>query len=671
MTVSEVRRKYLEFFKSKEHVIVPSSSLVPENDPTTLFTGSGMQPMVPYLLGETHPQGKRIVDSQKCFRSGDIEEVGDNRHTTFFEMLGNWSLGDYFKKDQLAWVFEFLVDEIKLNPKQLFFTVFAGDEKNSIPRDAESVEILKKEFKEKGIDAKAVDILTEENGGKVGMRVGLKPDGSPELGRIFYYNAKKNWWSRAGVPENMPVGEPGGPDSEIFFDFYPEAGERHIPGFGLNQTEGLVGRTFQGNVLGEFCHPNCDCGRFVEIGNSVFMEYRKGGPVEVRPPQNGGGLTSTDVFERLQQRNVDFGGGLERIAAASNQNSDVFEIDVFKTIITNLEAYTEKKYNDQANKKSYRIIADHIRAAVFLMADGVMPSNTEKGYFVRRLLRRAILHLDKLQMDGNQLHNPLDTIVQMYKSVYPNLLARKREIEDALNLEEQQFRKTLQMGKREFGQFAQAGFVTGSNASTLFTTYGFPMELTTELAREQNIELRNMEGFGEDFERHRELSRAGAEKKFKGGLADTSEMSLKYHTATHLLHQALRDVLGDEVRQKGSNITPERLRFDFAFGRKMTDEEKKRVEDIVNEKIQAKLPMQKVILPFAEAEKTGALHFFGEKYGDEVSVYFIGDSLDTAYSKEFCGGPHITNTGILGTFKIAKEEAVSAGVRRIKAVLND
>ncbi|MSU55336.1 MAG: alanine--tRNA ligase [Candidatus Taylorbacteria bacterium] len=604
MLLSEVRKKYLDFYAKRRHTIVPSSSLVPENDPTTLFTGSGMQPMLPYLLGETHPAGKRIADSQKCFRSGDIEEVGDNRHTTFFEMLGNWSLGDYWKKEQLSWIFEFLTKELGIKSEKLWVSCFEGDQKFGLPKDDESAEI----WKSIGVPAE----------------------------RICFYNTKKNWWSRAGIPENMPVGEPGGPDSEIFYDFGMERG--------LHEKS---------EWKKEACHPNCDCGRFMEIGNSVFMEYRK----------------TESGFEKLPQRNVDFGGGLERITAAANDNPDVFNLDVFENVVANLELHTSNKYVDQHNKKSYRIALDHIRAAVFLMSDGVMPSNTDQGYFVRRLLRRAILHLDKLQIEGNHLHNPLSSIIDVYKLHYPNLLSNKDIVEQALNQEEQQFRKTLTSGLREFEKISNSSQeVSGHDSFNLYSSHGLPIDMVIDLAREKGIRV-DIEGFNKNFEAHKELSRAGSEKKFKGGLSDTGEVSVKYHTATHLLHQALRDVLGNEVRQKGSNITPERLRFDFAFSRKLTDEEKKKVESIVNEKIKAHLPVQKVVLPFVEAEKTGALHFFGEKYGDQVNVYYVGDSIDTAYSKEFCGGPHVENTSVIGNFKIAKEEAVSAGVRRIKAVI--
>lgn len=661
MTLNEVRQKYLAFFSDKirKHVVIPSASLVPENDPTTLFTGSGMQSMLPYLLGEKHPLGIRIADSQKCFRSGDIEEVGDNRHTTFFEMLGNWSLGDpstgvragYWKEEQLSWLFEFLTKELHIKKERLWVTCFEGDKNLGLPKDEESAGIWKK--------------------------IGMAED------HICFYGTKKNWWSRSGVPENMPVGEPGGPDSEIFYDFGTE--------LGLHEKS---------EWKNEKCHPNCDCGRFMEIGNSVFMEYRKIPPAEDGSAPFTKGRMSPHAFDTLRQRNVDFGGGLERITAAANNEPDVFKLDVFGKAIKNLEAYTEKIYQDDENKKSYRIVLDHIRAAVFLMADGIMPSNVDKGYFVRRLLRRAILHLDNLQMDGNQLHNPLDSLVNSYKAIYPKLLDRKREIEGVLNHEEQQFRKTLSQGKK---RMAQIGFFEFDEVDAvrntishgdprpedffdLYTTYGFPPELVFEdLAEKQRLLMESgymdepwlteerrrelVRGFQKLMMEHNNSSRAGAEQKFKGGLADHSEQVVKYHTATHLLHQALREVLGTHVGQKGSNITAERLRFDFTHPTKMTPEEIKKVEAIVNEKIKAALPVQKVVLPLAEAEKTGALHFFGEKYPDQVNVYFIGDSLATAFSKEFCGGPHVTNTSEISHFKIAKEEAVSAGIRRIKAVV--
>jgi len=602
MTLNQVRTAFLNFYREKGHVIIPSDSLIPENDPTTLFTGSGMQPLVPYLLGEKHPAGRRLADSQKCFRSEDIDEVGDNRHTTFFEMLGNWSLGDYWKEEQLGYFYEFLTKEIGLDPKNLWVSCFEGDERLGLPKDDESAEIWKK-----------LGII--EN-------------------HIKFYGAKKNWWSRSGVPENMPTGEPGGTDSEIFFDFDP-TGAMHDAKFGPK------------------CHPNCDCGRFMEIGNSVFMEYRR--------IENG--------FEKLSQRNVDFGGGLERIAAASNDNPDVFKIDVFTEIILELEKLSGKKYDDSNYQRSFRLIADHIRAATFLIADGATPSNTEQGYFSRRLIRRAVRHADLLGVSEGDLPVLANNIIDLYSTAYPEMRNSLTEIVSEFKAEEARFRMTLKNGLKEFEKILKQN-ISGSDAFQLFSSFGFPIDLIVEMARERGLSVA-VGDFEAEMKKHQEISRAGADKKFKGGLGDTSEMSVRYHTATHLLHQALREVLGEHVSQKGSNITIERLRFDFTHPQKMTDEEKKKVEDIVNKKIQAKLPVNRIELPKAEAEKSGASHFFGDKYGDIVSVYFIGDSLDSAYSKEFCGGPHIKNTSELGHFKIQKEEAVSAGVRRIKAIITE
>ncbi|MES2470627.1 MAG: alanine--tRNA ligase [Patescibacteria group bacterium] len=624
MTLHEVRTKYLEFYKKHGHTEIPSARLVPENDPTTLFTGSGMQPLVPYLLGQKHPQGGKLVNSQRCFRSGDIDDIGDNRHTTFFEMLGNWSLGTYFKEEQLPWIFSFLTEEAGIDPARLYVTVFAGDESNNIPRDTESVALWKKLFADKGIDAKDVEIITEARGGEVGM----------QGGRIFYYDAKKNWWSRTGVPSNMPANEPGGPDSEMFYEF---THVEHDPKFGKH------------------CHPNCDCGRFLEIGNSVFMEYKK---------------NPDGTFSKLPQRNVDFGGGLERIAMASQNLADIIRIDVFKDLIASMEKLSGKKYDDAAYTAAFRIVADHLRAAAFLIGDGVLPSNSDQGYFVRRLIRRAVRYWDKLGIKDGGLFLSVEPIVEYYKTSYPEIYANKLSIIDEIKHEEERFRKTLEHGLKEFEKISttSAEAISGKDAFILFSTYGFPLEITVELAKEKGKTVDN-ESFKEEFKKHQDASRSGSEQKFKGGLADTSEKSLQYHTATHLLHKALREVLGTHVEQRGSNITPERLRFDFSHTQKMTDEEKKKVEDIVNEQIKAALPVQRVVLPKDQAVATGALHFFGEKYGDEVSVYFIGTSIDTAFSKEFCGGPHVENTGNLGKFKISKEEAAAAGIRRIKAVL--
>lgn len=642
MTLNQIRTKYFEYMKAQGHTLIPSASLVPQNDPTTLFTGSGMQPLVPYLLGEPHPKGSRLVNSQKSFRAEDIEEVGDNRHTTFFEMLGNWSLGDYFKKEQLPWFFRFLTEEIGLDPKNLYVTAFIGDEKNNVPRDEESAHIWQELFAEKGIEAKVVAIGSEADGYRLGM----------QGGRIFFYDAKKNWWSRAGVPENMPAGEPGGPDSEVFYDFKTP----HDPKFGAE------------------CHPNCDCGRFLEIGNSVFMQYIK--------KEDGS-------FTLLPKQNVDFGGGLERITAASNGNSDVFLIDVFADIIDLLAHFSGKAYADSRYQRSFRIVADHMRAATFMLADGVRPANTERGYVLRRLIRRAAQHTMKLGMgDGEKEDSMLVRaaviIIEKYRQAYPELDGEEmyEEITGEIWKEQKQFAHTLEQGMKEFERMvgdtiSHTGALSGEEAYMLFTTYGFPFEMTLEIARERNVSVDEL-SFKELMAKHKELSRAGSEQKFKGGLADTSEKTTRLHTAHHLLLKALQIVLGDTVKQRGSNITQERLRIDFSYGQKMTPEQIQAVERIVNEQIQRSLPVIRSTLPKEEAEKLGAEHEFGAKYPDIVSVYSVGPEDATeadpqfaeAFSIEFCGGPHVSNTADLaGTFKIQKEEAVASGVRRIKGVL--
>lgn len=620
MTVSEIRKKYLDFFRERGHTVIPSASLVPENDPTTLFTSSGMQPLVPYLLGEPHPQGARLADSQKSFRAQDIEEVGDNRHTTFFEMLGNWSLGDYFKQEQLPWFFEYLTDVVGLDPQKLYVTVFMGDDALGIPKDEEAIQIWKALFAKKGIDAKDVVIGSEANGYEVGM----------QGGRIFAYDAKKNWWTRSGTPDKMPPGEPGGPDSEVFYDF----GTPHDPKWGKE------------------CHPNCDCGRFMEIGNSVFMQYIK---------------LEDGSFGKLPKANVDFGGGLERIAAAARNNSDVFLVDTFLPIIRELAAHSGKSYEDPEYQASFRIVADHVRGAVFMLGDGVVPSNTERGYIARRLIRRAVRHLDRLGVGDGMLEKIVDYVIDAFKDHYGELDPRRNTIRGMMRDEEEKFRKTLAQGMREFNKIPQGVVVSGAQSSMLVQSYGFPIELITELALERGSTV-DLDAYEEEKRKHQDLSRAGSEQKFKGGLADHSEMSVRYHTATHLLHKALKMVLGPTVQQKGSNITPERLRFDFAFDRKMTDEEKKTVEGLVNAEINRELEVSYQDLPYDEAMKLGAIGLFEEKYGDTVRVYKIGD-----FSLEFCGGPHVSNTRELAEggrkFKIQKEEAVAAGIRRIKAVL--
>ena len=648
MNVNDVRAKYLEYFKARGHTEIPSASLVPQNDPTTLFTGSGMQPLLPYLLGEVHPKGNRLVDSQKSFRAEDIEEVGDNRHTTFFEMLGNWSLGDYFKNEQLAWFFGFLTDEISIDPSKLYVTAFIGDEKNSLPRDSEAANIWKELFARKGIEAQAVEIGSEADGYRKGM----------QGGRIFFYEAKKNWWSRAGTPEKMPAGEPGGPDSEVFYDF----GTPHDTNFGPE------------------CHPNCDCGRFMEIGNSVFMQYIK------KDPSTSSGQAT---FELLPKQNVDFGGGLERITAASNDNADVFQIDTFKEVIDLLAHFSGKAYEDLQYKRSFRIVADHMRASVFMLADGVRPSNTDRGYVLRRLLRRAAQHAQKLgvevdQREESMLNRCASIIIEKYKGAYTELASDEmyQEITSEIWKEELQFGHALEKGMKEFDKLISnvgltKSHISGEDAFMLFTTYGFPFEMTMEIAHERGIAV-DEASFREHMKKHQELSRAGSEQKFKGGLADHSEKTTRLHTAHHLLLKALQIVLGPQVKQRGSNITSERLRIDFSHTAKMTPEQIAEVEKIVNEKIREELPVTRSTLPKEAAEKLGAEHEFGAKYPDMVSVYSVGPigatvenpQFEQAYSIEFCGGPHVSNTRELaGIFKIQKEEAVASGIRRIKAVL--
>jgi len=594
-SVSEVRKRYLAFFQKRGHAIIPSAPIVPENDPTTLFTSSGMQPLVPYLLGQPHPEGVRLANSQMSFRAEDIEEIGDNRHTTFFEMLGNWSLGDYFKQEQLPWVYEFLTstDEgLGLDPKNLFITTFSGDEESGMKADTESVEIWKK--------------------------IGVNDD------HLYSYDAKKNWWSRAGVPAKMPAGEIGGPDSEIFYDF----GTPHDTKFGAE------------------CHPNCDCGRFIEIGNSVFMQFIK---------QEDGS------FKELPKRNVDFGGGLERLTCATLENPDIFLVDVFDAARAVLESRSGKKYTD-ANTKSFRIVLDHMRAASFMLASGIRPANSEQGYILRRLIRRAIREADKLGIKEAVLAEVAEGFGAAYAGAYPFVQNAAQTIREELEKEEAQFRKTLSHGMKELEKMGN-----DIDAFMLFTTYGFPIELTAEIAKERGITL-DMDAVKAKMEEHQALSRAGAAQKFAGGLADTAEQTVRYHTAHHLLLKALQIVLGKDVHQRGSNITSERLRIDFSYGAKMTDEQKAEVEKIVNEKIGEALPVIRTDMPKAEAEKLGAEREFGANYPDIVSVYSVGP-LDNAFSIEFCGGPHVSNTRELGHFKILKEEASSAGVRRIKAVL--
>ncbi len=619
-----IRSRYFEFFKNLGHVTVPSASLVPESDPTTLFTGSGMQPLIPYLAGLPHPMGKRLCNSQKSFRAEDIMEVGDNRHTTFFEMLGNWSLGDYFKQEQLSWFFKFLTDELKIDPKKLYVSVFSGDERNKIPKDEESIDIWKKLFAKKKINAKVIDLVTGEAGSKLGM----------QGGRIFSYDAKKNWWSRSGAPENMPQGELGGPDSEVFYEF---TSVKHNTKYGKK------------------CHPNCDCGRFLEIGNSVFMEYKK---------------SANGRFEKLKQKNVDFGGGLERISAAMADDPDMFRNDVFQSLFEDIRIRHGWNYDNagEKEKRVMRIVADHMRAAAFIIGDGVVPSNKEQGYILRRLIRRSILNAHEFNSQTSDLYVLLESITSAYKISYPELFSKTSEIMQVFKMEEEKFKKTLEKGLRIYNSLGKK--ITDEEAFVLFTSHGFPIELTQELADRDGRTV-DIEGFKRKMREHQELSRTATTGRFKGGLADVSVLTTRLHTAHHLLLAALRKVLGDHVHQRGSNITSERLRIDFSHTNKLTPEELKRVEYLVNQKIKEDLDMIRKEMSKEDAIKVGAEMEFGVKYGDGVSVYFAQDKKGNVFSKEFCGGPHMKSTGELGTFKIVKEEAVASGIRRIRAILID
>jgi len=616
MTANELRKKYLTFFEAHQHAVVPSAAMVPENDPSTLFTGSGMQPMVPYLLGEKHPKGTRITDSQKCFRSQDIEEVGDNRHTTFFEMLGNWSLGDYFKKEQLRWFFTFLTQEVGLKPEKLFVTVFSGNESLGIGRDDESVAIWQELFKEVGIDA-TVGEDSEKNG--------LQDD------RIFFFDEKKNWWSRAGVPSNMPAGEPGGPDSEVFYDFGAEQKLHEMSEF-KNMK----------------CHVNCDCGRFLEIGNSVFMQYQK---------------QADGSFKELSQKNVDFGGGFERILAVMTDSQDMFTTALFTPLISKIEEISGKKYSEKSDvTRSFRVIADHVRAATLLAADGVFPSNKEQGYFSRRLLRRAIRFGKMIGIEQPFLAELVTVISAVYAQPYPEVAKKSAAITQAFQTEEKKFQKALEKGLRELDKIKN---IDGEVAFKLYETYGFPFELTQEIAVERG-DVVSEEDFTQAKKVHADASRKASGEKFKGGLADHSEKTTQYHTATHLLHAALRKILGTHVQQKGSNITHERLRFDFSHTDALSQDEKQQVEDQVNTWISADLPVTVKTMGKKAALKSGAIAFFVEKYPNEVTVYTIGDDDHSGWiSKEFCGGPHVSSTGEIGPVEIFKEQSASAGVRRV------
>jgi alanyl-tRNA synthetase len=580
MQSDEIRSRFLKFFEKRGHKIIPSASLVPENDPSVLFTTAGMHPLIPYLLGESHPMGVRLASVQKCVRTQDIDEVGDKTHDTFFEMLGNWSLGDYFKKDAIKWSYEFLTSQeegLGLDVNRLYFTCFEGDENST--KDIESASIWES--------------------------LGIQKD------RIYFLGAGDNWWSPG---DNGPCG----PDSEMFYDITGEMGDMSKE---------------------EFINAN-DEQKVVEIWNDVFMEYEK----------KDGKITG-----KLKKQNVDTGAGLERISMVMQKTDNIFDTDLFALIVSKINELTVLK-----DERAKRIIADHIRTAVFMISAGIAPARTAQGYILRRLLRRAVRYADILEMEHGSLLSVADAVIEKYGSIYEEVFKKRGDITTLILDEETQFRKTLKQGLKEFEK--------GIDPFILFTTYGFPIELTLELAKEKGISI-DLENFNKQMKAHVILSQTSSAGMFKGGLADAEEETKKLHTATHLMRQALEDVLGEKIVQKGSNITAERLRFDFTFSRKLTDEEKRKVEDVVNEKIKLKLPVQKIIMKKEDAEKTGAEHIFGGKYGDEVSIYYVGETLESAYSKEFCGGPHVNNTSELGVFKILKEEAVAQGIRRIKAVL--
>lgn len=629
MNAQDIRNAYLDFFKTRDHSVIPRAKLVPYNDPTTLFTGSGMQPLLPYLLGETHPEGVRLVDSQTCLRAQDIEDVGDNRHTTFFEMLGNWSMGDYFKEQQIRWFFEFLVDVVGLDPTKIYVTAFIGDEAHGIPRDDEAAAIWQKVFEEKGIEAKIVEVGSQADGDARGIKPGE---------RIFFYDDGENWWSRGGGLDKTPIGDPCGPDSEVFYDF---GEQNHAEGYGL-------------------AHPASDSGRFMEIGNQVFMQYRR---------------LEDGSFEPLEKKNVDFGGGLERIAAARIDSPDVFKISILWPIVEKLEQLSGKSY--ESNTASMRVIADHLRAAAFLAVDGVKPANKEQGYVMRRLLRRAIRFAFDLGIEQNFFEEIVPVIADMYVDDYPEVKEQRDEVIAVLAKEEKVFRQTLRKGLKELLKRKEGG-LTGAEIFTLYDTYGFPVELSTEEAFRQDINLSETwrEEFDTQMAEQRARSQTAAKGTFKGGLGGQTLQHKKYHTATHLMYAALRQVLGDHVVQHGSNITEERLRFDFSHPEKMTAEQIQAVEDIVNDEIRKDLKISYAEYPTKVArEEMGALGQFGDRYGETVKVYkMIADDAETPFSFEICGGPHVDHTLELTepddkVFKIVKEESSSAGIRRVKAVL--
>ena len=588
MKAIEIRNKYLEFFKRHGHAVIPSAPLIPENDPSVLFTTAGMQPLVPYLLGEKHPEGTRLTDFQKCLRTNDIDEVGDNRHLTYFEMLGNWSLGDYFKEESIAMSFEFLTKELGIPVEKLSVTCFAGDE----------------------------DCQRDEVTASCWRKAGIPKD------RIYYFGKDDNWWI---------AGEEGpcGPDTEMFYD---------------------TGKP----KCSENCNPSCGCGKYVEIWNNVFMEFFK---------------TKDGKYTKLKQHNVDTGLGLERMTMLLQGKETPFDTELFKPVMDKLQELAGE--NDSI--ESRRIVAEHLRASMMIIQDGGLPSNVDRGYILRRLIRRMVRHLRKLQINLNELGELIDLNIDTLKEMYPELHQNSNKIKSVIIEEKDKFEKTLERGEREFNKIVNRmknegqDTISGQDLFTLYETYGFPPEVTQDLAREAGLKVDTTE-FDKLFKEHQEKSRMGSEQKFKGGLAGTGEQEVRYHTATHLLNAALKVILGKDVHQKGSNITPERMRFDFSCDHKLTDEEKKKVEDLVNEWISRGLDVKCEEMKKDDAIKSGAECMFIEKYPDIVTVYSIGNDKETV-SKELCGGPHVKNTSELGHFKIKKEEASSAGVRRIKAIL--
>ena len=624
MNAQQIRNAYLQFFNDRQHEIIARAPLMLKDDPTTLFTGSGMQPLLPYLLGQEHPKGSRLVDSQTCLRAQDIEDVGDNRHTTFFEMLGNWSMGDYFKEQQIRWFFEFLTDVVGLDPNKIYVTCFIGDEAHGIPRDDEAASIWQQVFAEKGIDNKIVELGSAENGDKLGM----------QGGRIFFYDDGENWWSRGGGLDKTPIGDPCGPDSEVFYDFGPQ---NHAEGYGL-------------------AHPASDSGQFMEIGNQVFMQYRR---------------LEDGSFEPLARKNVDFGGGLERIAAAQIDSPDVFRISLLWPIIEKLQSLSGKKY--ESHTESMRVIADHLRAATFLAVDGTVPANKEQGYVMRRLLRRAIRFAFDLGIEQNFFEEIVPVIADLYHEDYPEVAANRDNVIAVLVKEEKVFRQTLRKGLKQLEKFATNG-LTGEELFTLYDTFGFPVELSTEEAYKQEIKLSKdwRQEFDNKMAEQRARSQTAAKGTFKGGLGGQTLQHKKYHTATHLMYAALKQVVGDHVTQHGSNITEDRLRFDFNNDGKVTREQLDEVERLVNEWISWDLPVSFQEYPTDQAFDMGAIGAFGDKYGETVKVYKMGDE-PRRVSFEICGGPHVDSTAQLAeggkVFKITKEEASSAGIRRVKAIL--